>query len=598
MHEGVTGSVFRRAPVWRRAIAISTGYFLAAVVAILLTRFDGGLASLWLATGVLTAELMIANRAAWWASITTCLIANFIATALFSFGPVAALPFALVNIGEAVVAATLLRRLRRARSYLDSLEGVIAFTVVAALVAPAVAALPGGALVAIFTSIPISAAIRMWLFAHGLGMLTFTPLVTLILTGRFTEWMRSSSRASRAEGAIWLSVMAATCLCVFGQSTAPLLFVPILPLVAIAFRLEQVGTVMGIVILAGTGALMTVAGLGPVQLIGANPADQLHLFQFYLAVTTLTALPVAAELSQRRALFRRVGESEARFKLITESSTDLIVSIDRDGVITYASPSAFEVTGFLPEQLVGQRPHQLVCGPDQSTLDAAREAIKLAGHPSSVEYKARTPEGEERWFEAHTRGLFDGDGHLTGWVSAVRDISVRKVLELRLAHAASTDPLTGLANRRRFDSLLERKIDDRRADRSFGCIALFDIDFFKRVNDAYGHAVGDLVLETFAAAALRSVRSEDHVARLGGEEFGIILDGATVAQAVAICERVRRAIAHDVTRTPDGIEVSVTVSAGVAEITPGLSRLQLMRAADEALYRAKAAGRDQLALAA
>lgn len=598
MHGRAPVPVSPRPRVLARATAIGIGYFLLAVEMILLTRFDGGLASLWLATSVLTAELMIANRAGWWASIITCLIANFAATALFSFGPVAALPFAVVNVGEAMLVATLLRRLRRAQSYLDSLEGVIVFALVSAIIVPGVTSVAGAGLSATFGAMPFSTEYRTWLFAHGLGMLTFTPLMTLILTGRFRQWWQRSGRTDRVECAVWVAVMMATSLIVFGQSTAPLLFVPILPLIIIAFRLEQVGTVMGIIILATVGGLITMAGHGPVRLLGTDPANQLRLFQFYLATTTLTVLPVAAELSQRRALFRRVGESEARFKLITESSTDMIISLDRQGIITYASPSAFEVTGFTPEQLVGRRPHELACGPDQATMDAAGEAIKLAGRPTTVEYPARTPTGENRWFEAHTRGLFDGEGHFTGWVSAIRDISVRKALELRLAHAASTDPLTGLANRRRFDSLLERKIDDRRANRGCGCIALFDIDFFKRVNDAYGHAVGDLVLETFAAAALRSVRGEDHVARLGGEEFGIILEGATVTQAIEICERVRHAIARDVTRAPDGTEVSVTVSAGVAEITPGLSRLQLMRAADEALYRAKAGGRDQLALAA
>ena len=583
---------------WARAVMLGIAYFTAATAMIQLTRFDGGLASLWLATGLLTAELLIADRQQWRKSAIACLIANFVATALFSFGPVAAAPIALLNVGEAMLAATLMRRLRRAQSYLNSLEGVIAFALVAALIAPLVTGLPGAAVAASFSGMPFAAEFRSWVLGHGLGSLTFTPLVTLIISGRIAQWLRGSTPAVRIEGVAWMMVMAATTLIVFGQSTAPLLFVPILPLIIIAFRLEQAGTVIAIFILAGIGALMTARGYGPVQLMGADPADQLRLFQFYLAITALTALPVAAELSQRRALFRRIEESEARFKLITESSTDMIVTLDRNGTVRYASPSATEVTGFTPEQLIGRRPHELLCGPDQATLDAAGAAIQLAGRPTTVEYSARTPSGESRWFEAHTRGLFDEHGKLTGWVSAVRDVSARKALELRLAHAASTDPLTGLANRRRFDSLLERKIEDRRSNRGYGCIALFDIDFFKRVNDAHGHAVGDLVLETFAAAALRSVRGEDHVARLGGEEFGLILEGASVEQAMVVCERVRHAIARDVTRTPDGIEVSVTVSAGVAEITPGQSRLQLMRAADEALYRAKAGGRDRLALAA
>ncbi|MFX4933461.1 GGDEF domain-containing protein, partial [Acinetobacter baumannii] len=84
-------------------------------------------------------------------------------------------------------------------------------------------------------------------------------------------------------------------------------------------------------------------------------------------------------------------------------------------------------------------------------------------------------------------------------VSAIRDISDRKTMEMHLAHAATTDGLTGLGNRRAFDALLDRRLTDCAAGLGGGCIAIFDIDFFKRVNDQHGHAAGDRVLESFAA---------------------------------------------------------------------------------------------------
>lgn len=577
---------------------LGIGYFVVAATTILTMRFDGGLASLWLATGLLIAELAVANNRRWWASIATCFVASVSATSLFSFGLAAALPLAMINIFEAALAAFLLRRLRRAQSYLESLEGIVAFTLVAGIFAPGMAGLAGAGLAALLSGLPFATEYRTWVLGHGLGTLAFTPMLTLLLKGECGEWFRQSTLRHRIEALFLMLVMAGTSWLAFSQSVAPLLFLPMLPLMIITFRLEQVGGALAVVILASIGAVLTAMGHGPVNLIEGTAADHVRFFQFYLAVTVLTVLPVAAELMQRRALFRRLHESETRYKLITESSTDMIVTLDRGGVVRYASPSAQEVTGFDPAHLIGRLPQDLPCGPDHATMNAAAHANQLAGNPTTVEYCARHALGDYRWFEAHTRGLFDDAGRLSGWVSAIRDISTRKSLELKLAHAASTDPLTGLSNRRRFDTLLERKIEDRRAGTGKGCIALFDIDFFKRVNDAHGHAVGDLVLETFAAAALRSVRSGDHVARLGGEEFGIILEDATIEQAMFICERVRQSIARDITPGPDGIEVSVTVSAGVAEITPERSRLQLMRAADDALYRAKAAGRDRLALAA
>lgn len=199
--------------------------------------------------------------------------------------------------------------------------------------------------------------------------------------------------------------------------------------------------------------------------------------------------------------------------------------------------------------------------------------------------------------ESHCRSTFD-NGRCLGAVSSIRDISHRKSLEIQLAHAAATDPLTGLANRRAFDLLLERKLADTRNGLPGGCIAVFDIDYFKRVNDDFGHAVGDLVLEQFAVTAREIVRATDHIARLGGEEFGIILDGADMIHAQRVCDRLRAAVADVVLLTATGDKVKVTVSAGIAQINADITQSALMRAADEALYRAKAAGRNRLALSA
>ncbi len=587
------------ASAWPRAAALGCGYFVCAAVMMAFTRFDGGIASLWIATALLVAELATADRPRWWASIATCVIASFTAIVVFGFGFWAAFPLVVINIGEAMLGAALLRMLGRADDYLESLPGVGAMTVAAGLLAPAIAALAGAAVASQTSGQAYGTQYLTWLAGHGLGTITFTPIFALILSGEAAASVAKARARDRIEAILLMATIVLVSIAVFGQDRLPLLFLPMLPLTVITFRLERMGAAIAIVGLALIGGALTVFGHGPIARLAGSMADHARLFQFYLAITVLTILPVAAELRQRRNVLSRLAESEARFKLITESATDMIVTLDTEGLVRYVSPSVREVTGFDPAEMIGLRPHALGCGPDKATMALAiARAQALGNRPSIVEYRAATASGELRWFEAHTRGTQDADGNPNGWVSAIRDISERKALELKLAHAATTDPLTGLANRRRFDAIVDRLIEDRRTGAGEGCIALFDIDFFKRVNDDHGHAVGDLVLETFANAALRTVRAGDHVARLGGEEFGIILESVSLDQAALICDRVRYAVARDVTRTPGGDNVSVTVSAGLVAITQGQSRLQLMRAADEALYRAKAAGRDRVALAA
>jgi diguanylate cyclase (GGDEF)-like protein len=154
-----------------------------------------------------------------------------------------------------------------------------------------------------------------------------------------------------------------------------------------------------------------------------------------------------------------------------------------------------------------------------------------------------------------------------------------------VATLAASDPLTGLPNRRRWDEEAARMV--ARAERTGEplTIALLDLDRFKSYNDAHGHQAGDRLLKTAAAAWRDQLRAGDLLARWGGEEFAVALPGATAEQAVPVLERLRRA-------TPDG----QTASAGAASFSPGASLAELVERADQALYAAKAAGRDRLQL--
>ncbi|MFM6829372.1 MAG: diguanylate cyclase [Novosphingobium sp.] len=168
--------------------------------------------------------------------------------------------------------------------------------------------------------------------------------------------------------------------------------------------------------------------------------------------------------------------------------------------------------------------------------------------------------------------------------------------ELRLL--AGTDELTGIANRRELISGLNREIAaSKRSDRPLA-FALIDIDRFKRVNDTYGHPAGDEVIRKVARAALAAVRGCDLVGRVGGEEFAIVLPGAGVAQAYAICERLRQRIQSDLIELPEGETISVSISSGVSRLMKGETADELVARADGALYEAKQGGRDQVRLAA
>jgi two-component system cell cycle response regulator len=161
---------------------------------------------------------------------------------------------------------------------------------------------------------------------------------------------------------------------------------------------------------------------------------------------------------------------------------------------------------------------------------------------------------------------------------------------------ALTDELTGLYNRRYLLAHLDELIDRVNHDHMSAAILLFDIDHFKQVNDTYGHAAGDDVLRELASRTMNSVRSVDLVARLGGEEFVVVMPDTDSIIATAVAERLRLAVAREpFTIGAGGVKVAVTVSIGVtAGAEGGDFRERLLKRADDALYDAKAAGRNRI----
>jgi diguanylate cyclase (GGDEF)-like protein len=197
----------------------------------------------------------------------------------------------------------------------------------------------------------------------------------------------------------------------------------------------------------------------------------------------------------------------------------------------------------------------------------------------------------------------DGAGNLDRWIDVMASVVVigtvveilasrNRMLVERISGEARVDELTGLLNRRGFDERAGTELAHARRERTSLAVVCFDLDFFKRVNDEFGHEVGDLVLANVAECFRREARQIDVVARMGGEEFVALLPGAGLEEARSFAERVRVAVQRS---APGGVP-RVTASAGAAA-TMAPERLEdLMKAADMALYAAKAEGRNRTVL--
>jgi diguanylate cyclase (GGDEF)-like protein/PAS domain S-box-containing protein len=316
-------------------------------------------------------------------------------------------------------------------------------------------------------------------------------------------------------------------------------------------------------------------------------------------VTFLKALVAQAATSIHGLnLFRALEASreegrqrEERFRALVQNASDLITVVANDGTVAYQSPSIQRVLGMHSEEAVGLEFASLIHPDDlHRIMPAVAGWAAPASHHAAAEIRMRHADGTWRHVECVGADLRD-DINVNGVVLNIRDITERKRLEHQLLEQALHDPLTGLLNRRALTSALDTALLGA-ANSEVGMLFI-DLDNFKEVNDTLGHETGDRVLLAVAARIRACVRPADTIARLGGDEFAILIDRlASIAGAVQVAERVLAALERPL--HVDGREITIGASIGVAAsgtAADGRDREALLRAADVAMYAAKAEGK-------
>ena len=577
----------------RRALSIlgfGFAYFVTAAVPLALTRFGGGVALVWVATALLTAKLLVSPKERRLELSLIAVFASACATGVYGIGWVGALPLALIHVGEALLTATIMgamdkRQGNRNRSF-------IWFMLIGCLVSPAISGVFGASVIHQAVGGNLITGYLDWYLGHGLGILIFAPAAVHCLRGEVTGWFVSAARRGDIGHLSMFLVALTVILLTFSQRSLPLLFLPVLALAIFTIRAGHVGATIGILVLASISTYYTAQGTGPVALVGGSPRFITQFMQFYLGATALTLLPVAAILHEQKRVSTLMSDSEERYRMLADNVTDIVIAMDPNGLVTYISPSISQYGNYTVEEVIGKSALELI---DPGFHEIVREThvrmLKAQTTPVIVEYVGATRDGRCRWFETIGRSMRDETGMTIGVVGTVRETTERRHLENELSIAAQSDELTGLPNRRAFFDAARHF----EATREVGCIAMLDLDHFKRVNDSYGHAAGDQVLRAFAEIGQEEIRSSDTFARLGGEEFVILLPGASLEQAEKVCQRILDNFAQ--TQLKVGRQaINVTASAGIAQFDRGID--EVLQRADAALYRAKEDGRAQLALAA
>jgi diguanylate cyclase (GGDEF)-like protein/PAS domain S-box-containing protein len=271
---------------------------------------------------------------------------------------------------------------------------------------------------------------------------------------------------------------------------------------------------------------------------------------------------------------------------ILEGLPDAVVAADRDGRIVLVNAVAEQLFGFSRDELVGRPVQTLWPERVRERYTRNMELYFATEHPMrfSIEAWGLRKDGSEFVGEMSWGIVQTTAGPLL--LAVGRDISERRAAEARVRHAAVHDPLTGLANRTLLRDRLEHALARSEREGGHTGVLFIDLDNFKQVNDAYGHAAGDDVLAELGHRLMATVRPADTVARLGGDEFVVVCEQIDRDAALALGERLREAIQRDVMvrGAPYRLSASIGVALGLADADA------LVANADAAAYRAKAAG--------
>jgi len=280
------------------------------------------------------------------------------------------------------------------------------------------------------------------------------------------------------------------------------------------------------------------------------------------------------------------------YQAAVAAAADSIVITDRNARIEYANPAFTRTTGYELDEVLGKTPALLKSGLHDTDFYQNLWRTLLNGREWKGEIVNRRKNGETYYEEMAIAPVTDTAGNIIRFVAVKRDITVRKLLEQRLDHMAHYDELTGLPNRSLFFDRLAHTLAQAKRNGNLFALLFIDLDGFKKVNDTLGHEAGDNLLREVAKRLEQCVRESDTVARMGGDEFTIILSAIAQAEdAGQVAEKVIEALAAPI--FPGTLRCEIGASIGISLYpADGIERETLLTHADSAMYRIKEQGKN------
>ncbi|TFB14214.1 diguanylate cyclase [Filobacillus milosensis] len=293
------------------------------------------------------------------------------------------------------------------------------------------------------------------------------------------------------------------------------------------------------------------------------------------------------DMTSHKQLIHSLRENERLYRLLADNSEDLIQIVNLDGDVVYASPSHKKILGRNPDEFSGKNINYHPNKDFRSAFRTMTQELKTITFEAKVQHE----NGDDIWIEVKGTPVFDQQGNFEHFMMVGHNITDRKRSNERLKFLATHDPLTKLPNRRLFTKNLSESLKEAREEHRDIAIMILDLDGFKKVNDDYGHDVGDELLKTFSNRVKQCIRKSDTLARIGGDEFVLLLSDLDNAdQVYRIADRIIASL-QDGWNIID-YTIRTTSSIGIAFYQTGENIKDFMKRADLALYEAKSNGKN------
>jgi len=307
---------------------------------------------------------------------------------------------------------------------------------------------------------------------------------------------------------------------------------------------------------------------------------------------TITSLGSLQDITDYKRTQLELKHTQQDIESILNNMSDVFYRTDMNGIVTMISKSALDIIGYRPEEMIGRPLSEFYYDPDDR--ERVVEVFQSAeGRAVQVESQLRHKDGAAVWVSTNAYLRLDANGEPECIEGIARDVTLKKQLEERLKELVKYDELTQLFNRRHFLNEANKHTElARRHERPLS-VMMIDLDWFKRINDTFGHKAGDTALSHFSNICRNVFRKTDLIGRFGGEEFVALFPETPIEDAYTLAERLREQIQEKPLCYGDK-QICLTFSSGLTSLLPHDETIDdSLRRADKLLYRAKQNGRDQ-----